>query len=313
MRRIAFALILIAVVAGIQACAADAPTAPKPGPGGGSSSAVSVQLFTTDANPKAGTCTLIEALVSFNGAPVPDGTSVNLSTDFGTYGENGLPLVSVVTTNGAAVAALCGSGAGSAKVKGTATISGKTNSGNIAINFQPDSGTLPYVSFCDPSFGPKTGGTVITLNGGRFFGTASTTRVVFTANGIPRDGIVMSVTSTAVTVQTPGFPELGAPSVPAPVSLILGTNLPSPVVLSLPSCFVYGADVAGTPTVTAVLPASGTKGGGTRVTIIGSGFSTSGVQVFFRTLLSAVGRPSSPRPTTRSWRCLRRRRSARRT
>src|SRR5450432_1350044 len=131
MRRIAFALLLVAAVVGIHACAADAPTAPKPGTGGGTSSAVSVQLFTTDANPKAGTCTLIEAIVSFNGATVPDGTSVNFSADFGTFGENGLPLVSVVTTNGTAVAALCGPGAGTAKVKGTATVAGKTNSATL--------------------------------------------------------------------------------------------------------------------------------------------------------------------------------------
>lgn len=288
MRRIALALILVAAVVGIQACAADAPTAPRPGAGGGTSSALSVQLFTTDANPKAGTCTLIEALVSLNGTAVPDGTSVNFSTDFGTFGQNGLPLVSVVTTNGSAVAALCGPGAGSAKVKATATISGKTSSATLVISFQPDSGSLPFVSFCSPSFGPKEGGTVLTLNGARFFGSASTTRVTFTANGISRDGVVSSVTSTAVTVTTPGFPELSAPTVPAPITLTLGTNLPSPVVLSLPNCFAYGASDAGTPTVTAVLPASGAKGGGTRVTIIGSGFSTGGVQVFFGAVEATV-------------------------
>ena len=119
MRRIAFVLLLVAAVVGIHACAADAPTAPKPGGGGGESSALSIQLFTTDANPKAGTCTLVQAVVTFNGDPVPDGTGVNFSTDFGTFGENGLPLVSIVTTNGTAVTALCGPSAGTAKVKAT--------------------------------------------------------------------------------------------------------------------------------------------------------------------------------------------------
>src|SRR5438034_4860995 len=101
MRRIAIALVLAAAVVGIHGCAADAPTAPKPGAGGGTTStAVAVQLVTTNANPKAGTCTLIEALVTLNGNPVPDGTSVNFSTDFGAFGQNGLSLISVVTTNG---------------------------------------------------------------------------------------------------------------------------------------------------------------------------------------------------------------------
>ena len=289
MRRIAIALILAAVVVGIHACAADAPTAPKPGAGGGvTSSAVSVQLVASDANPKAGTCTLIEAFVTLNGAAVPDGTTVNFSTDFGTFGENGLPLVSIVTSNGAAVAALCGPGAGTAKVKGTATVQGKTNSGTVTINFQPDSSTLPQVSYCSPSFGPLAGGTSLTLNGLRFFGTPSTTRVIFTVNGIAKDGIVTGVTSTAVTVTTPGFPEVSSPSAQAAITLILGTNLPTPVTLSLPACFSYGAADSGTPVVSALLPSSGTNEGNTRVTIIGSGFSTGGVQVFFGAVEATV-------------------------
>ena len=289
MRRIAIALILAAAVVGIHACAADAPTAPKPGTGGGTpSSAVSVQLFTSDANPKAGTCTLIEALVTLNGATVPDGTTVNFSTDFGTFGQNGLALVSVVTTGGSANAALCGPGAGTAKVKATATIAGKSNTATVTITFQPDSGTLPFVSYCSPSFGPKDGGTTLTLNGGRFFGTPSTTRVQFTVNGVSKDGVVTGVTATSVTVLTPSFTEVAAPTVPAPITLILGTNLPTPVVLSLPTCFAYGTAESGTPTVTAVLPSSGSNSGGTRVTVIGSGFASNGVQVFFGTAEATV-------------------------
>ena len=157
----------------------------------------------------------------------------------------------------------------------------KSNSGTLVINFQPDSSTLPFVSYCNPSFGPKEGGTALTLNGGRFFGSASTTRVTFTANGISKDGLVTAVTANTVTVTTPGFPEISAPTVPAPITLILGTNLPQPVVLSLPSCFAFGSQDANTPTVTAVLPSSGTNEGNTRVTVIGSGFSTGGVQAFF--------------------------------
>ena len=287
MRRIAFVLLLVAAVVGIQACAADAPTAPKPGGGGGQSSAISVQLFASDANPKAGTCTLVEAVVTFNGNPVPDGTSVNFSTDFGTFGENGLPLVSIVTTNGTAVAALCGPSAGTAKVKASVTVAGKTNSAQLNLTFQGE-GALPFVTFCSPSFGPKDGGTSVTLNGGRLFGTPSTTRVTFTVNGVSKDGLVTAVTSNAITVTTPGFPEVASPSALAPITVTLGTNQSQPVVLSLPTCFSYGTTDSGTPTVTAVLPASGAKAGNTRVTIVGSGFSSSGVQVFFGAVEATV-------------------------
>jgi hypothetical protein len=116
----------------------------------------------------------------------------------------------------------------------------------------------------------------------------STTRVQFTANGITRDGIVTSVTANQIVVQTPGFPELGAPTVLANITLTLGTNLATPVVLSLPNCFAFGAASAGTPTIASILPASGTNEGNTRVTIVGSGFSTAGVQVFFGAVEATV-------------------------
>ncbi len=288
MRRIAILLSLVAAVAGLHACAADAPTNPGPGTGGGGT-ALQIVLITSDSNPKAGTCTLIEALVTVNGSSVPDGTSVNFSSDFGSFSQNGQPLVSVVTQNGSAVTALCGPGAGVAKVHATSTSSGNTGSANLSIIFQPSSSTLPFVSSCSPSFGPKDGGTVLTLNGGRFFGTPSTTRAQFTVNGTTRDGIVQSVTSNQVVVQTPGFPEFGAPQLQAQIALSLGTNLPQPVVLSLPTCFSYGSAESGQPTISSLLPSSGTSEGGTRVTIVGSGFSTTGgVQVFFGSLEAQV-------------------------
>jgi IPT/TIG domain-containing protein len=281
MRRIAIALTLVALVAGLYGCAADAPTSPGPGTGGGSN-ALQINLFTNDANPPAGTCTLIEAIVTLNGNAVPDGTSVAFSTDFGVFSQSGLPLASVVTQNGVAVTALCGPGAGTAKVRATATSGGSTGSATLTIVFQPSSGTLPFVASCNPSFGPKEGGTILTLNGGRFFGSPGTTRIQFTANGVTRDGIVQSVSADQIVVQTPGFPELNAPTTPAAITLTLGTNFAQPVVLSLPSCFAYGSASSSTPTIASILPSSGTNDGNTRVTIVGSGFSTtSGVQVFF--------------------------------
>jgi hypothetical protein len=281
MRRIAITLTLIATVAWLHACAADAPTKPPAGGGGGQSSALSVQLFTSDANPKAGTCTQIEAVVTLNGSSVPDGTSVVFTTDFGTFSQNSLPTVSVVTSGGQAITALCGPGAGQAKVKATSTSGGKTGSANLVISFQPSSGTLPFVSACQPSFGDPNAPQTIVLTGGRFFGTPATSKVQFTANGITRDGLVTDVTSGTVTVQTPQFPELTAPSTLTSITLTLGTNLPTPVVLSLPNCFSFGTSASNQPTITALLPSQGSFAGGTRVTIIGSGFATSGVQVFF--------------------------------
>jgi len=287
MRRIAIALTLVVAALGLKACAADAPSAPRPQPGGGTG-ALQIQLVANDANPKAGTCTLVEAIVTLNGNPVPDGTGVNFSSDFGTFSQSGLPLVTVSTQNGAAVTALCGPGAGTAKVKATATVGANTGSATLTIIFQSATGTGPFVASCSPSFGPKEGGTTLTLNGGRFFGTPSTTRVQFTVNGVTKDGIVQSVSANQVVVQTPGFPEFQSPQLLTAITLTMGTNQAQPAVLSLPNCFTYGNAEAGTPAIASILPASGTNEGGTRVTIVGGGFASSGVQVFFGTVEATV-------------------------
>jgi uncharacterized repeat protein (TIGR01451 family) len=73
-----------------------------------------------------------------------------------------------------------------------------------------------------------------------------------------------------------------SPTTPVDIRVTLSNNTATPTVLSLPNCFAFGTTTSTTPTITAVLPASGVNEGNTRVTIIGSGFDTvGGVQVFF--------------------------------
>ena len=293
MRRIAITLTVLALVAGTFACSSDAPTPPKAGPGGGGqnpngSSALQIRLFTSNPNPPAGTCTLIQAIVTLNGNPVSDGTGVSFSSDFGVFAQNGLPLISIVTQNGAAVTALCSEFPGTAVVRATASSGGQNGSATITIAFQPAAaGAGPFVSFCDPSFGPSTGGTALTLRGGRFCANsgctgseASTTRVSFIVNGVAREATVTNVTADTISLLTPGFPEVTSPTTPVDIRVTLNNNTATPTVLSLPNCFAFGTTLSTTPTITAILPASGTNEGETRVTIIGSGFR-SPVQVFF--------------------------------
>ena len=122
MRRILLLLSLIALAVGFQACAADAPAPTPPGGNGNTTnSALQVRLFTSNANPTAGVCSTIQAIVTLNGVNVPDGTGVIFSTDFGTFEQNNLALVSVVTTNGSALTALCSTTVGVAKVKASVT------------------------------------------------------------------------------------------------------------------------------------------------------------------------------------------------
>jgi uncharacterized repeat protein (TIGR01451 family) len=293
MRRIAITVTVLALVAGAFGCSSDAPTPPKTGgPGGGQgptgSTALQIRLFTSNPNPPAGTCTLIQAVVTLNGTSVPDGTGVAFSTDFGVFAQNGLPLISVTTQNGSAVTALCSEFPGTAVVRATSTIGSETGSATITIAFQPAAaGAGPFVSFCDPSFGPATGGTALALHGGRFCAAsgctgseAANTRVLFIVNGVAREATVVSVTNDVINVLTPGFPEATSPSTPVEIRVTLNNNTATPTVLSLPNCFAFGTIGSSTPRITAVLPASGVNEGNTRVTIIGSGFQ-SPVQVFF--------------------------------
>jgi hypothetical protein len=285
MRRIATVLMFVAVVAAVWACAADAPapTSNGGGPGTGptpSPSPLVVRLFTNNANPPAGSCTLIQAIVSLNGSNVPDGTGVAFATDFGTFQQTGQPLVSVVTQSGAAITAVCSTSPGLANVHAASRVNGITGSATIQISFQSSNQAGPFFSSCAPNIGPNTGGTSLTLNGGRFFGDANTTRVTFTAAGITREAVITSITSSTIVVATPAFPEAVAPTVPVTINVTFGTNTATPTVLTVPNCFVYGTVAAGTPSVTAVVPSSGSKSGNTRVTVVGSGFAVP-LQLFF--------------------------------
>ena len=283
MRRTATAVLLLATFATYLACSADAPTAtpsPTPGPGPNGTSALQIQLFTTNPNPSAGACTLIQAIVKLNGVNVPDGTGVAFSTDFGIFSQNGLPLISVTTQNGAAVTALCSNLSGLANVHASARVGNESGSASISISFQPSAQAAPFFTFCNPSNGPSSGGTTLTINGGRFTGSVGTTRVTFTAAGVTREALVTDLTATTLTVTTPGFPEAVAPTVPTTIMVTFNTNSSTPTILTIPNCFVFGTQASGTPSVTAVLPASGSNSGNTRVTIVGSGF-VAPLQVFF--------------------------------
>ncbi len=296
MRRIAITLTVLALVAGTFGCSSDAPTSSRSGgPTGPGPSALQIRLFTSNPNPPAGTCTLIQAIVTLNGNPVADGTGVSFSTDFGVFAQNALPLISVVTQNGSALTALCSEFAGTAVVRASATVGAESGSATITIAFQPAAaGAGPFVSFCDPSFGPSTGGTALAIHGGRFCPTsgctgteAATTRVLFIVNGLAREATVTGVANDAISVLTPGFPEVTSPTTPVEIRVTLRTNTASPVVLTLPNCFAFGTTLPTTPTITAVLPSSGTNEGNTRVTIIGAGFQAP-VQVFFGNVEATV-------------------------
>ena len=276
------ALAAIAAAGLMAGCSADSPGptgTPAPGPG---TNGLAITLQANPTNPIQGNCSLITATATQNGAPVPAGTSVSLSSTFGTFAQNGLQTISLLTSNGAATTAICSNTVGPATVTGKVTIGTKSATGSTSVNFQ-DNGvpTGPFVSICaSPHTGPVSGGTAVTISGGGFGTNTANVRVFFRSGGVVHQGIITALTDSTINVITPAFPELaGLPATAVEVDVLLNG-----VTLASQGCFTYTSD--NQPIVTAILPASGTKVGGTRVTIVGSGFSAP-VQVFFGGTLEA--------------------------
>src|SRR5260370_28873045 len=89
------AVAAIAATVWMEGCAADSPTPTSGGGGGGHNSALAIDLTTTNASPKAGTCTIVEAFATLSGAAVPNGTSIVLTTSFGVFAQKGLQTISL--------------------------------------------------------------------------------------------------------------------------------------------------------------------------------------------------------------------------
>lgn len=137
--------------------------------------------------------------------------------------------------------------AGWSATTGTATANGTAG---------PTAGwsVIPTVLSVDPSHGPAAGGTTVTLTGTRFTGA---TAVTF--DGIP--GVDLTVVSdTEVTVTTP-----------AHAAGVVDVLVVTPIGTSNPATFTYDADAL---TVTSATPNYGPPGGGTPVTLTGTGFTS---------------------------------------
>lgn len=279
------ALAALAAAGLMAGCSADSPGPtgnPPPGGGGGGTNGLLITISATPSNPVQGTCSLVVATATQNGAPVPAGTSITLSSTFGTFSQNGQQTISLVTTNGSVQTAICSNFVGPATITGTVTVGGNTDHGSTQVTFQSNGIKTTFISVCaNPHTGPVSGGTAITITGGGLGTDGTTVPVIFRSGAIVHQTVgTISGGGTTITTTTPAFPELaGLPATPVEVDVLIAGQT-----LSSPACFTFTSD--STPVISAILPASGTKVGGTRVTITGSGFSAP-VQVFFGGTLEA--------------------------
>jgi uncharacterized protein YhjY with autotransporter beta-barrel domain len=111
----------------------------------------------------------------------------------------------------------------------------------------------PTVAAISPNSGPTSGGTAVTITGAGFTGATSVT-----IGGAAATGVTVA-SATSITARTPAG---AAGTASVVVTTPYGANAAN-------SLFTY---VAG-PTVTAITPSFGPTGGGTAVTIAGTGFT----------------------------------------
>jgi hypothetical protein len=281
-------LVLLAAFAG---CKGESPTAPDPTPGGGGGIpgggttppvGATVTLTVSSATPLAASTSTVTATVASNGQPVPNGTAVEFSTNFGSFSLADPNLTSIIrtTTNGVATVTL------TAPTPGPAIVTAVVNnvSARTTITFQAQQvppitpSTSPTITSITPGFGRPAGGETITINGTNFRAPA---RVIFDfGSGVTKDAFVVSVSPTQIVALTPPIDVSTAQQRQATITVIVDAATPNEQkVTSAANAFTFQAEVL-TPTIAAVSPSSGDVTGGTRVTIFGSGFQAP-VQVQF--------------------------------
>lgn len=281
-----FALLMLLGV--FAACKGESPTAPTSTSGGGGTTTPPtssvVTLTTTPPNPNVTSDSVVAATVTLNGQPVPNGTAVEFTTDFGTFKETGTKSALRTTTNGVATVTITSPTAGTATIQ--AVVNNVSKTAKVTFNtvipppcVPPDCPVPPpTITAISPTFGSPGGGETVIITGTNL---KSPVRVFFDfgAGTTPKEAFVVSATETQIVVVSPAV-DLGTGQTKNATIVVLtqaGTTSEARITAGTP--FVFQAEVL-TPTVSAVSPDSGPIDGGTRITIFGSGFQAP-VQVSF--------------------------------
>ncbi|MBB5476317.1 IPT/TIG domain-containing protein [Micromonospora parathelypteridis] len=202
--------------------------------------------ITPDEGPQSGGQTVTITGTGF----IPGGTTVTF---------DGAPATGVtVNPQGTSLTAVTPSGAiGPAVVVVT---TGGGSSAELDYTYLADQGDAA-VTGLTPTTGPTSGGTTVTITG---TGLSGATGVTF--DGVPGTGFTVDQAGTTITVVTPA-------GLPGPVDVTV--QLPGDDV-TVPDGFAYRI---APPVVDALSPAQGPVGGGTTVTVAGSGFVPGGTVV----------------------------------
>ncbi len=287
MKKLRFLLLALALSA--AACNSTNPVAPTPqAPGGtggtGGASGYTITLQPSSLTATVGATTPVNVAISVkradNSQAPPTGTKVALSTDLGSFGNDGAgkPIQLQTLTLDATGQAQTGFFPGSAM--GTAHILAQVDTSTAKLNLTvQDPVVVPFfVTAITPNFGSATGNTQVTITGSGFLAPVRVTFGTVVAT-------VTDVQPTAVKLLTP------RPANPVDVGNTLVVDVTvtnnlakTPATDTLTGAYTYvNGPSLDRPLILSVVPPTGPNAGGTLVDIHGSGFDVNkdALQVFF--------------------------------
>lgn len=195
--------------------------------------------------------------------PVVGGTTINVSgygfAQGATIKVGSLPATMVIVVNSTQIVAVTPPGTLSSPSVTVRNPDGQSSSGSQGFTYGPPTGSIPPVlSNVSPTSGPSQGGTQVTVNGNAFSGGAT---VYF--GTVPSPIVSWNGTSSMFA---------RAPSNNTGTVSITVVNSDG-ATTTLPNAYTY--EGTGGFSISGVSPSSGSAGGGTAVTVSGSGFNAS--------------------------------------
>jgi len=246
----------------------------------------------SETSPYVGSVVVISASATKDGAPVPDGTTIEISVGYSgneTDPQFGLGAIGTYTHR---LAASGGSVTTSlvAQTEGpyglTAKVSTATSSLAVTYRHREDSNTLQIYQPLMPNRGSLNGGEQVTMNGK---GIIAPVEVDFEVNGVSYPGIIDSVVESvpptadgSITVRTPYISNLTDDERlldwTSAVTVKVGLDTADEQEEILPGAFTFLAGPSGPqsvlddPSIYLVIPDHGQSAGGEQVTILGRNF-----------------------------------------
>ena len=292
MKRFVPFVALLALVA-LVGCSGNSPSA-KPVPTVVPSDWAITSLDVSDSSPFVGTVILVEATVTKNGSPAPDGTTVTFEATGGDFLPGGGTRTSVASSGGTASIDFGASVAGSYGI--SALVSGASRSVTVTYHDRAVTDKLQLFGV-NPSRGSYGGGEEVVITGK---GILAPVEAFFDLPGREYQAIVIGVEESnppsaegSVTVIAPTFS--GADNTKeqvADVRVIAGVGVGDPQTDTLPQSYLLLPSLG--PLIFGVSPSSGRSSGGEEVSVLGQGFGSVATDL----VVSFVGPDEVPKVAT---------------